>query len=68
MNPMPKIDLATLPLRVGSGYPEPFSAACAERTRQRLVDPDDLMTCSDSDMMSYNRDGRFVRKDGTPFP
>lgn len=30
--------------------------------------PDDLTTCSDIDMMSSNRDGRFVHKDGTPFP
>ena len=29
--------------------------------------PDDLTTCSDVDMMSSNRDGRFVHKDGTPY-
>jgi uncharacterized cupin superfamily protein len=29
--------------------------------------PDDLTTCSDVDMMSANRDGRFVHKDGTPY-
>jgi uncharacterized cupin superfamily protein len=29
--------------------------------------PDDLTTCSDVDMMSANADGRFVRKDGTPY-
>lgn len=29
--------------------------------------PDDLITCSDVDMMSSSRDGRFVHKDGTPF-
>jgi uncharacterized cupin superfamily protein len=28
---------------------------------------DDLTTCADVDMMSANADGRFVRKDGTPF-
>lgn len=28
---------------------------------------DDLATCSDVDMMSANADGRFVRKDGTPY-
>ena len=27
----------------------------------------DLTTCSDIDMMSSNADGRFVRKDGTPY-
>jgi uncharacterized cupin superfamily protein len=30
--------------------------------------PDDLTTCSDIDMMSANRDGRFTHKDGTPYP
>lgn len=30
--------------------------------------PDDLTTCSDVDMQSANRDGRFVHKDGTPYP
>ena len=29
---------------------------------------DDLTTCSDIDMMSANSDGRFVHKDGTPYP
>ena len=28
----------------------------------------DLTTCSDIDMMSSNADGRFTRKDGTPYP
>lgn len=28
---------------------------------------DDLTTCSDVDMMSANADGRFTRKDGTPY-
>ena len=30
--------------------------------------PQDLTTCSDIDMMSANADGRFVLKDGTPYP
>jgi uncharacterized cupin superfamily protein len=30
--------------------------------------PDDVTTCSDIDMMSTNADGRFVHKDGTPYP
>lgn len=29
--------------------------------------PDDLTTCSDIDLMSSNRDGAFVHKDGTPY-
>jgi uncharacterized cupin superfamily protein len=30
--------------------------------------PNDVTTCSDIDMKSANSDGRFVRKDGTPYP
>jgi len=30
--------------------------------------PSDLTTCSDIDMMSSNTDGRFVHKDGSPYP
>ena len=30
--------------------------------------PDDLITCSDIDMMSPASDGRFLHKDGTPYP
>jgi uncharacterized cupin superfamily protein len=30
--------------------------------------PDDLTTCSDIDMMSSSTDGRFVHKDGSPYP
>jgi uncharacterized cupin superfamily protein len=33
---MPKIDLAAVPERKGSGYPPPFDQACADRIRQRL--------------------------------
>jgi len=151
---MPKIDLAAIAAHKGSGYPAPFRAPCAERTRRRLADagglcdfgvnlmtlppggwsvsatgtatrtssfmcfegeltlvedngetllrvgecaafpkgtgnghhlknqssvvavylevgsrdPNDLTTCSDIDMMSSNIDGRFVHKDGTPYP
>lgn len=150
---MPKIDLASVPKRKGSGYPPPFDAPCASRIRQRLGEAggltdfgvnlirlppgawssqrhwhshedefvyvisgeltlvedegetllrggdcaafpknsgnghhlrnhsgadalyieigsrqiDDLTTCSDIDMMSANADGRFVRKDGSPY-
>lgn len=34
---MPKIDTASIPARLGSGYPLPFDAPCAKRTRQRRV-------------------------------
>jgi uncharacterized cupin superfamily protein len=151
---MPKIDMAALPVRQGSGYPPPFDAPCAARTRRRLGvagglrdfgvnlmtlppgswssqrhwhshedefvyvlegeltliedgseavlragdcatfpkgtgnghhminkssamaiylevgsrSPEDLTTCSDVDMKSSNADGRFVHKDGRPYP
>jgi uncharacterized cupin superfamily protein len=151
---MPKIDVAGVPKRKGTSYPQPFAAPSAERIRQRLGDaggltdvgvnltrlppgnwssqrhwhshedefvyvlegelvliedggetmlragdcaafpkgtgnghhminrsdrdavylevgtraPADLTTCSDIDMKSSNADGRFVHKDGTPYP
>ena len=40
---MPKVDLAAVPLRKGSGYPKPFDEPCASRTRQRLGDGGGLM-------------------------
>ena len=30
--------------------------------------PDDVITCSDIDMTSPSADGRFLHKDGTPYP
>ena len=35
---MPKIDVAAVPERPGTGYPPPFDAPCAHRIRQRLGD------------------------------
>ncbi|MFT3696453.1 MAG: cupin domain-containing protein [Kofleriaceae bacterium] len=35
---MPKIDLAAVPVRRGSGYPSEFAAPCADRTRRRIGD------------------------------
>ncbi len=35
---MPKIDIASVPERKGSGYPPPFDAPCADRVRRRLGD------------------------------
>ncbi len=40
---MPKIDIAALPKRKGSGYPPPFDAPCRERLRQRLGEAGDLV-------------------------
>jgi uncharacterized cupin superfamily protein len=33
---MPKLDLAAVPARQGSFYPEAFASVCADRTRQRV--------------------------------
>jgi len=35
---MPKIEIANVPERKGTGYPATFNAPCAERVRQRLGD------------------------------
>ena len=35
---MPKIDLSAVPVRKGTGYPDPFNEPCADRTRKRLGD------------------------------
>jgi uncharacterized cupin superfamily protein len=35
---MPKIDIASAPVRLGSGYPKPFDEPCKARTRRRLGD------------------------------
>lgn len=35
---MPKIDIAAVPMRKGSGYPSPFDVPCTTRTRRRLGD------------------------------
>ena len=35
---MPKLNLAAVPAHKGSGYPRPFDAPCASRTRRRLGD------------------------------
>ena len=35
---MPKIDVATVPVRVGASYPAPFNVPCEARTRRRLGD------------------------------
>lgn len=35
---MPKIDVSSVPERLGSGYPPPFDGPCANRIRRRLGD------------------------------
>lgn len=43
------------------------SAAVAVYLEVGSRQPDDLTTCSDIDLQSANADGRFVRKDGSPW-
>jgi uncharacterized cupin superfamily protein len=35
---MPKVDISSVLVRIGTGYPNPFNEACAGRTRKRLGD------------------------------
>src|SRR2546425_10664359 len=35
---MPKIDVSSVEVRIGSGYPAQFAAPCAARTRRRVGD------------------------------
>ena len=39
---MPRIDIAQVPQRKGTGYPPEFNAPCAERIRQRLGNAGEL--------------------------
>lgn len=62
-------DCAAFPKASGNGHHlQNRGAAVAVYLEVGSRHPDDLTTCSDIDMMSSNRDGRFVRKDGTPYP
>lgn len=61
-------DCAAFPKGTGNGHHminRSATMAVYLEVGSRMVD--DLTTCSDVDMMSANADGRFVRKDGTPF-
>ena len=61
-------DCATFPKGSGNGHHlRNDSAAVAVYLEVGSRDPKDLITCSDVDMMSSNRDGRFVHKDGRPY-
>lgn len=58
-------DCAAFPKGTGNGHHlRNESSAVAVYLEVGSRHPDDLTTCSDVDMMSSNRDGRFVRKDG----
>jgi uncharacterized cupin superfamily protein len=62
-------DCAAFPKGSGNGHHlENRGAAVAVYLEVGSRHPDDLTTCADIDVMSSNRDGAFVRKDGTPCP
>lgn len=62
-------DCATFPKGTGNGHHMVNrSSTAAVYLEIGSRHPEDLTTCSDVDMMSANSDGRFVHKDGTPYP
>ena len=62
-------DCAAFPKGSGNGHHLiNRSAAMAVYLEVGSRNPSDLTTCSDIDMMSSSADGRFVHKDGTPYP
>ena len=62
-------DAAAFPKNTGDGHHLiNRSDAVAIYLEAGSRQPDDLTTCSDVDMMSDNRAGRFTHKDGTPYP
>ena len=62
-------DCATFPKGTGNGHHMiNRSSSMAVYLEAGSRHPQDLTTCSDIDMKSANSDGRFVHKDGTPYP
>lgn len=62
-------DCAAFPKNTGNGHHLlNTSGSTAVYLEVGSRQPADITTCSDIDMMSANSDGRFVRKDGTPWP
>lgn len=62
-------DFATFPKGSGNGHHlVNRSAKTAAYLEVGSRQPEDVAICSDVDMMSANSDGRFVHKDGTPYP
>ena len=62
-------DCAAFPKNTGNGHHLiNRSGATAVYLEAGSRHPDDMTTCSDIDMKSANSDGRFVHKDGTPYP
>ena len=62
-------DCAAFPKNTGNGHHmKNLSSTVAVYLEVGSRHRDDLTTCSDVDMKSANADGRFVHKDGTPYP
>jgi uncharacterized cupin superfamily protein len=62
-------DCAAFPKGSGNGHHMiNNSAAMAVYLEVGTRAPTDVTTCSDIDMMSASSDGRFVHKDGAPYP
>jgi uncharacterized cupin superfamily protein len=62
-------DCAAFPKGTGDGHHMiNRSAATAVYLEVGSRSPDDVTTCSDVDMMSTNADGRFLHKNGAPYP
>ena len=62
-------DCAAFPKATGNGHHMiNRSSATAVYLEVGSRSPADVTTCSDIDMMSANADGRFVHKNGTPYP
>ncbi len=62
-------DFAAFPKASGNGHHLiNRSASTAVYLEAGSRHPDDLITCSDVDMISDSRDGLFRHKDGTPYP
>ena len=67
--PLKAGECAAFPKGTGNGHHlQNRSAAMAVYLEVGSRQPDDLTTCSDIDMKSSNADGRFVHKDGAPYP
>lgn len=61
-------DCAAFPKGTGNGHHlQNRSASTATYLEIGSRNPEDLTTCSDIDLMSHNRDGAFVHKDGSPY-
>ncbi|MDX8443139.1 cupin domain-containing protein [Mesorhizobium australafricanum] len=67
--PLKAGDCATFAKNSGNGHHMiNRSSVTARHLEVGSRNMDDVITCSDIDMMSPNSDGRFLHKDGTPYP